>query len=94
MDSSQRALETNGISFIVQISYSFLSFLTENQKFSKDQRVMNIDQIAMFYILIILNVLYINGFFWQALQTNGKFFFQISNSFSKFWRKTEFFPKE
>ena len=30
----------------------------------------------------------------RALQTNGKLFFQISNSFTNFWLKTEIFSKE
>ena len=74
MDSPQQAIQTYGKLF--QISNSFLNYWPKTEKYSNRQRVVNIDQNAMLYILMDLSC--------QALQTN-EFFFPISN----YWSKTE-----
>ena len=61
MDSSQRALHTNGKLF------SNFVFLAENQnKISKEKRGLNINQIAMCYVSMDLSQ--------RALQNNEKLF--------------------
>ena len=58
-------------SFCFQISNSFSNIWPKTLIFSKEYRGVNIDQIAMCYISMDSSQ--------RALQTNEKFFFQISN---------------
>ena len=77
MDSSQRALQTNGKLFPnLEIVFELMA---ENRKIFK--------LIAKSEYWSKYNVLQSMDSSWQALQTNGKLFFQISISFSKFWPK-------
>ena len=56
-----------------------LNILSENRKI--------FERIARREYWSNCNVLYINDSSWQALQTDGKLFFQISNLFSNYWLK-------
>ena len=72
MNSSQRALQTNRKLFS---NFEFVfDFLAEN--FSKEERCVNIDQIAICHISMDSSQ--------RALQTNYFFFFQILILFSNY----------
>ena len=49
MDSSQRALQTNGKLFFF-ISNLFLNYFPKTEKYSNKKRDVNIDQSAIYYI--------------------------------------------
>ena len=69
-----KLLQTNGKLFPKKKSNLFLNYWPKTEIFLNEKRGVNIDQIAMFYISMDLSR--------EALQTNGKLFFQISESFS------------
>ena len=70
---AQRALQTNGKLFF-KFQIRFLNFWPKTENFSKEFRIVNIDQVqCVIYQLIRLNELY------KLMES----FFQISESFSE-----------
>ena len=88
MDSSERAQETNGklfsnFVFVFEILAENRKFSPKTEKYSKEQRGVNIDQIAMFYILMDWSQ--------RALQTNEKLYQNFKLVFEILAKKRKIF---
>ena len=80
MDSSQQALQTNGMFFFFSNFKLVFELMAENRKIFK--------LIARREYWSKCYVLYINGFVLTSSTNKSKFFFLILNLFSNYWPKT------